>query len=314
MKKKQLIAIAVACVLVVLTGIAGVAMAGGSRAKSTRKTVIGPYVSVIPIYGTIGETSSDLFGNETSLSAGAICDYLDMIAEDENNKGVFLSIDSPGGYVYDTDKIYQALMEYKKKTGRPVTAACYSMMCSGAYYIACAADKIYAERTADVGSIGVYMEHVDVSELCKRVGVSVEYIRSSENKAMGNYYNPLTEEQRAILQADIDECYDRFLGIVKRARGFTDDARARAICDGRSYTANQGLQAGLIDGIKEVEDVLDEFRKSVEAVTDDYPYVKEEDWLSALVGRVTGALPMSDASLLEKILHGQTGKAMYYAG
>ena len=130
MKKKQLIAIAVVCVLVVLTGIAGIAMAGGSRAKSSRKAVIGPYVSVIPIYGTIGETSSDLFGNETSLSAGAICDYLDQIAEDENNKGVFLSIDSPGGYVYDTDKIYQALMEYKKKTGRPVTAACYSMMCS----------------------------------------------------------------------------------------------------------------------------------------------------------------------------------------
>ncbi len=311
MKKKQVVSVAIVCVLVIITGLIGAGAASGRKKEKKR---VGDYVSVIRISGTIGEVSYDLYGNEVSLSAGSICSYLDSVASDDRNKGVFLSIDSPGGYVYDSDKIYLALMDYKEATGRPIVAACTSMMCSGAYYIACAADKIYAERTATVGSIGVYMEHVDVSKLCEKVGVSGEYIRSSENKAMGNYYNPLTDEQRAIYQADIDESYERFLDIVRTSRGYKNEEELRGICDGRHYTAAQGLLNGLIDGIKDINDVLADFEEEIGAYTEDYPYVAEEDWLSALIGRVTSALPMSDASYLDKILKSGTGRAMYYAG
>lgn len=313
MKKKQTIAIAVVCALVIITGLIGIGTA--SKKRNSGRTALGEYVSIININGTIGEVSYDLFGNEVSLSAGTICDYLDMIASDDRNRGVFLSIDSPGGYVYDSDKIYQALMEYKAKTGRTIYAACGSMMCSGAYYIACSADQIYAERTSDVGSIGVYMEHVDISKLCERVGVSVDYIRSSANKAMGNYYNPLTEEQREILQSNIDESYERFLDVVRAGRKFGSEEEMRAICDGRSYTATQGLENGLIDGIMEKEDVLELFMDEVLGVKEtDYPYVATEDWLSSLVGRVTSAIPKSQESLLESILESGTGRMMYYAG
>lgn len=311
MKKKQIIAIAIACAAVLIVGLAGVL---SSRAGSDSHDK-GPryYVSVIPIYNTIGEVSYDLFGNEVSLSASAIVDYLYDITYDDNNKGLFLQISSPGGAVYDSDKIYQAIMEYKEATGRPVVAACLSQMCSGAYYIACSADEIYAERTADVGSIGVYIEMIDISKLCETLGVSVDYIRSSENKAMGNMYNPLTEEQREIYQSIIDECYDRFTGIVMEARGY-DQETVRKIADGRAYTATQGLEIGLIDGIKEYDDALADFEEELGVWWEDYPYVKSEDWLSALVGRITGALPMNEASLLKKLLESGSGKAMYYAG
>ena len=168
MKTKQLVSIIISCILILVIGLAGVSSSGFFGKK---EAYVGSYISVIWISGTIGETSYDIFGNETSLSTFAICDYMDQIAADRHNKGLFIEIDSPGGSVYDSDKIYQAIMEYKEKTGRPVVASCLSSMCSGAYYIACAADKIYAERTADVGSIGVYIEMMDVSELIGKAAV-----------------------------------------------------------------------------------------------------------------------------------------------
>ena len=245
MKTKQFITIIISCLLILAVGILGVRESGFFGGK---ESYVGSYISVIWISGTIGETSYDIFGNETSLSTFTICDYLDQIAADRHNKGLFIEIDSPGGAVYDSDKIYQALMEYKELTGRPIVAACLSTMCSGAYYIASAADEIYAERTADVGSIGVYIEMMDVSELAGKLGVKVDYIRSSENKAMGNMYNAMTDEQRAIYQSIIDEHYERFLDIVQKSRGY-DRETLRKIADGRSYTATQALQNGLIDGI-----------------------------------------------------------------
>ena len=215
--------------------------------------------------------------------------------------------------MYDSDKIYMALMEYKEKTGRPVNAACMSMMCSGAYYIACAADKIYAERTADVGSIGVYIEMMDISQLCEKLGVSVDYIRSSDNKAMGNMYNALTDEQREILQSEVDEHYERFLDIVQKARGM-DRETLRKIADGRSYTATQGLECGLIDGICEWDDALYAFEDELGVNWEDYPYVQEEGLISAIFSRLAEIMPFSESQLLEKLLKRENGKAMYYAG
>lgn len=309
MKTKQLISIIIACILILVIGFAGVRESGFFGGK---EKYVGSYISVIWISGTIGETSYDIYGNETSLSTFAICDYMDQIAADRHNKGLFIEIDSPGGSVYDSDKIYQAIMEYKEKTGRPVVAACLSTMCSGAYYIACAADEIYAERTADVGSIGVYIQMMDVSELAQKLGVKVDYIKSSENKAMGNIYNAMTEEQREIYQSVIDEHYERFLDIVQTARGY-DRTTLRQIADGRSYTATQGLNNGLIDGIMEYDDVLVMFEDRLGVYTLMAPEVAEEDIISAILHSLPGGLfGKNETEQLEELLEKHNGKAMYH--
>ena len=310
MKTKQFITIIISCILILAVGVAGVKESGffgGSEGY------IGSYISVIWISGTIGYTTYDIFGNETSLSTFTICDYLDQIAADRHNKGLFIEIDSPGGSVYDSDKIYQAIMEYKENTGRPVVAACLSTMCSGAYYIASAADEIYAERTADVGSIGVYIEMMDVSELVGKLGVKVDYIRSSENKAMGNMYNEMTPEQRDIYQSVVDEHYERFLDIVQKSRGYDRDT-LRAIADGRSYTATQALANGLIDGIKEYDDALVDFEDQLGVYTLLYPEVAEEDIISAILDRLgVGLLGQANqVEELRELLERTNGKAMYH--
>lgn len=309
MKTKQFITIIISCLLILTVGILGIRQSGFFGGK---EAYVGSYISVIWISGTIGETSYDIFGNETSLSTFTICDYLDQIAADRHNKGLFIEIDSPGGSVYDSDKIYQALMEYKELTGRPIVAACLSTMCSGAYYIASAADEIYAERTADVGSIGVYIEMMDVSELAAKLGVKVDYIRSSENKAMGNMYNAMTEEQRAIYQSIIDEHYERFLDIVQKSRGY-DRETLRKIADGRAYTATQALQNGLIDGIKEYDDVLLDFEEQLGVYTLLTPEVANEDIISAILRQLPGGLfGKSEIEELKELFEKRNGRAMYH--
>jgi protease-4 len=309
MKTKQFITIIISCLLILAVGILGIRQSGFFGGK---EAYVGSYISVIWISGTIGETSYDIFGNETSLSTFTICDYLDQIAADRHNKGLFIEIDSPGGSVYDSDKIYQALMEYKELTGRPIVAACLSTMCSGAYYIASAADEIYAERTADVGSIGVYIEMMDVSELAAKLGVKVDYIRSSENKAMGNMYNAMTEEQRAIYQSIIDEHYERFLDIVQKSRGY-DRETLRKIADGRAYTATQALQNGLIDGIKEYDDVLLDFEEQLGVYTLLAPEVANEDIISAILRQLPGGLfGKSEIEELKELFEKRNGRAMYH--
>ena len=314
MKTKQTVTVVIVCAVILITAILGVSFSGFFGGARGGEAILNePYVSVIEIYGTIGETSYDMFGNEITLSTTTICDYIDTITYDDANKGIFLAIDSPGGSVYDSDKIYQALMEYKEITGRPIKAGCFSMMASGAYYIAAAADYITAERTADVGSIGVYIEMMDVSELAQKLGVKVDYIRSSENKAMGNMYNPLTEEQRAILQSTVDECYERFLDIVQDARGINRN-QLRKIADGRTYTATQALNNGLIDEIIECEDSLYAFEDELGVAYEDYPYVAEEAWYSALIGKIIEAIPKSDAQTLKEMMEKRNGEVRSYAG
>jgi len=310
MKKKQVISIIVSCVLILVIGIAGVAKSGFFDDGTP---YVDSYISVIWISGTIGETSYDIFGNETSLSTFTICDYLDEIAADRHNKGLFIEIDSPGGAVYDSDKIYQAIMEYKELTGRPVMAAALSTMCSGAYYIASAADTIYAERTADVGSIGVYIEMMDVSELIDKVGVNVEYIRSSENKAMGNMYSEMTQEQRDIFQSVVDEHYERFLDIVQESRGY-DRETLRAIADGRSYTATQALENGLIDGIMEYDDALLKFEDELGVYDLFAPEVASEDPISAILKLLPTGIFGKNSELEEimELLEKRNGRAMYH--
>ena len=302
MKTKQFITIIISCLLILAVGILGIRESGFFGGK---ESYVGSYISVIWISGTIGETSYDIFGNETSLSTFTICDYLDQIAADRHNKGLFIEIDSPGGSVYDSDNIYQALMEYKELTGRPIVAACLSTMCSGAYYIASAADEIYAERTADVGSIGVYIEMMDVSELAGKLGVKVWIY-------MGNMYNAMTDEQRAIYQSIIDEHYERFLDIVQKSRGY-DRETLRKIADGRSYTATQALQNGLIDGIKEYDDVLLDFEDQLGVYTLLAPEVANEDIISAILRQLPGGLfGKSEIEELKELLEKRNGRAMYH--
>ena len=208
------------------------------------------YIAVLDIVGTISENDGYTYDQQYLL------DSVEQIMEDHHNQGLILHIDSPGGAVYQIDELYLKLMDYKETTGRPVYAAIESYAASGGYYEACAADKIYANRNAITGSIGVIMgEFVDLSGLLDRLGVNVSYITSGANKSMGNSYQPLTEEQKAIYQSICNEYYNRFVKIVVEGRNL-DEGTVRKLADGRIYSASQALQHGLIDGLESFDDTV----------------------------------------------------------
>lgn len=245
--------------LVVCVGLAIYSTAGMS-------IMAGDNIAVLDIAGTISENDGYTYDQQYLLNS------VDEIMMDSRNQGLLLRIDSPGGAVYQIDELYLKLMEYKEMTGRPIYAAIESYAASGGYYEACAADEIYANRNAITGSIGVIMgEFVDMSGLMDKLGIDVQYITSGPNKSMGNYYQALTEEQKAIYQSICDEYYDRFVEIVAQSRGM-DQEKVYQLADGRVYSAGQALEHGLIDGLESFDNTLQRMMNDLGYYTMDVQY------------------------------------------
>ncbi|MDD7511675.1 MAG: signal peptide peptidase SppA [Peptostreptococcaceae bacterium] len=208
------------------------------------------YVGKIFVEGKIEEgASNNIKSSSGSYDHKWTLSQIDAMMENDNNKGIFMVVNSPGGTVSASDELYLKLEEYKNKTKRPVYAYFRNMAASGGYYISADANKIIANRNCWTGSIGVTIGSLyDATELLNNIGVKSVTITSGPNKAMGNISSKLTDEQVAIFQSLVDEAYEQFLSIVSAGRNI-DVETLKPIADGRIYTAKQALSAGLIDAI-----------------------------------------------------------------
>ena len=213
----------------------------------------GKYVARLYITGVIQE-ANETYNQEWLL------DTIEDLESDEDNVGIMLVIDSPGGTVYEADEIYLALRKYKN-AGKSIWAYFKSMAASGAYYISCAADTVYANRNTLTGSIGVIMGPTfDATGLLEKLGVKATSFVSGRNKGMLGFDNPVTEEQAQIMQSIIDECYEQFVSIVSQGRK-KSLTEVRVLADGRIYTANQAKENGLIDGVGSLENAEDRMKE-----------------------------------------------------
>lgn len=277
MKSKQLIGILVTGAVIITVGVTGVAanvFANRFIAKQTsdKDNIISnamssfssssvdlpekDFVGVVNVSGVIqkNESSEDIFSGESSgYNHTATIDYIDKMIKTDNNKGILLYVNSPGGTVYDSDDLYLKLKEYKETTNRPVWAYFAEEACSGGYYISMAADKIYANRNTWTGSIGVIVSLLNYKELYDKLGIKEIDITSGKNKAMGSAGLDMTDEQRQILQSVVDESYEQFVSIVADGRKKSVD-EVKPIADGRIYTALQAKEKGLLDEIGSLDD------------------------------------------------------------
>ncbi len=204
-----------------------------------------PYIAIVNVTGVIQEKGQD-YNQQWLLST------IKNLKNDEKNKGILLFIDSPGGTVYHSDEAYLALLDYKT-SGKKVYAYFGTMAASGGYYIACAADKIYANRNTITGSIGVISAStVDATELLSKIGIKSTTIHAGRNKNMLNYNESPTEEQIKIMQDLADEAYEQFTQIVSNSRRMNINA-VREIADGRIYSARQAKSNGLVDEVYTIE-------------------------------------------------------------
>ena len=264
----------------------------------------GAKVAVIPLSGTI---TGD--GQGTLLSLGGITpdlvrDYLDRAASDANVKAIVLRVESPGGSAAASQEIARGIKSFKEETGKIVVVSMGDTAASGGYYISVYADKIVANPSTLTGSIGVISQFYYIDGLLEKLGLEMEVIKSGEYKDMG--LQPLSEEERQIMQAIIDDMYEDFVGAVAEGRDL-DNNRVRELATGQPCTGNQALELGLVDELGGLEEAIElaaelaeltEYR--VEEFTPPAPSI-----LDILLGGVNSTQPLSPDELFYlKVLQG----------
>lgn len=204
-------------------------------------------VAVLPISGPISKREtffSWLFGG---TAIDKLTEQLQAAMDDPAVKAIVLAVDSPGGTIGGLEQF--AAMVRDAGQVKPVVSMADGMMASAAYWIGSAAAKIITDNTADVGSIGVLMVHTDYSEMDKKYGINRTYLTAGKYKAMGNNAEPLSQESRQVLQAELDYLYDIFVGAVAINRGTDKKTVLNHMADGRIFIGKQAVDAGLADEV-----------------------------------------------------------------
>lgn len=325
MKKKQIIAGVIAAILFVFIGVCSVGMNIADKVITDKlgmgsTTIDGStlygfpvenFVGIVKVDGDMMDSSGSSYFSSGTYNHDATVEYIEALSAADNNVGILLYVNSGGGYSYIGDDLYLELMEYKEETGRPIYAYFDSIAASAAYYAAMSADEIYANRMTTTGSIGVYMTVYDMTELYDKLGIEEYMIRSGDNKGIGGGGQEVTEEYLAIEQAQVDEMYEIFIDVIEQGRGMNRDD-IYALADGRTFTATQALDNGLIDGICRYEEYKDQVLEYVDGDAVYYEQTEEMDTFAALFGSILNSIPKSDnQAILEFIESHENGGVRY---
>jgi len=181
-------------------------------------------IAVIPISGTLmknwglepysGSTGYD--GIKTKLMAAM---------DDPDVSAIYLDIDSPGGVVAGCMDLADLIFACNAKNGgKPIWAIANEQMCSAAFALGCSADKVFAPRTAEVGSVGVLWLYTNVQDALAEAGIRVRIFRAGKFKAMGNAYEDMDKDTADRIQAELDEMREIFVETVARGRGMSKKA------------------------------------------------------------------------------------------
>lgn len=211
-------------------------------------------VAVVYIYGPLSISRGESEWTCFFPGADRVTSELRKITKITTIKAVVLRINSPGGSVGAVQEIYEEVNRLREK-GKKVVVSMGDVGASGAYYIACAADKIVANPGTITGSIGVVMSLGNMEELFRKVGIKVQVIKRGKHKDIGSPTREMTSEEKKLLQRLIDDAYDQFLQAVIEGRNL-DKSEAEKIAQGQVFTGRQAKDLGLIDEIGNFQDAV----------------------------------------------------------
>ncbi len=225
-------------------------------------------IAIIQVIGTIIE--SDDFVEQ----------QLKKVENDDSVKAVVLRIDSPGGTVTYSDRLYHKIKELAAEREMPVVVSMGSICASGGYYLAMTVGDqekaIFAEPTTWTGSIGVVIPHYNLSGLMGMTGVVDDSITSGDLKLMGSPTRPMNDKEQAVLQALVDESFEGFKAIVRSGRpAFRDDEESlNGVATGQIFTAGQALKKGLVDELGFLEKAIERAAELANLTVDEVRCVK----------------------------------------
>ncbi|MDR3683536.1 MAG: S49 family peptidase [Geothrix sp.] len=171
----------------------------------------------------------------------------------KRHKKLFLAIESPGGSAVQSDLIGQLLRRRAQETGVELTAVIGDVGASGGYWLACAADKIYANRLSIVGSIGVITGGFGLDKLIARYGIDRRLFTAGENKARLEMFSPLRPQDEVFVHDMLDEAHEMFKSWVRERRGARLTPEEDKVFDGGFCSGERALKLGLIDGLGDVD-------------------------------------------------------------
>ncbi|MBL7886097.1 MAG: signal peptide peptidase SppA [Flavobacterium sp.] len=224
-------------------------------------------------------------GDVTYIGEGSMRRSLQEARKDKNVKAIVLRIDSPGGSALTSELIWREI-ELTKKV-KPVVVSMGNLAASGGYYIACNANKIYAESNTITGSIGVFGMLPNFTQAFNKLGINTEQVKTHERANNYSPFVPLDDNTRAFAQESVEKIYSTFVNRVAAGRKMTF-AQVDAIGQGRVWSGQDALRIGLVDKIGGMDDALKEaaaLAKIKEYRTQDFPeYEKDFDDVLAQFG------------------------------
>jgi protease IV len=235
---------------------------------------VGEHVAIVELKGLIAE--------EESASAKNIKAGLNDAFADDNTRAVILDINSPGGSPVQSSLIYQHIRRLKKQHPKiPIYAVASDVCASGSYYVASATDKIFANESSIIGSIGVRMDSFGAVEAIRKLGITRRLLTAGKNKATMDPFLPINPQKKQHIQNVLAQIHRQFIKDVKRGRGKRLKANGQTFT-GLYWTGKTAKEQGLIDKIADKEYVL----KNIIKVEKTKNFTPREDLISRIGERV----------------------------
>jgi signal peptide peptidase SppA len=214
-------------------------------------------IVTMPVVGGMVHRGGELESMSGMQSYTSIHNKLNALLSDDDVRGILLDIDSGGGEAAGLAELVEWLPGAAKQAGKPVWGIANTTAGSAAYWLASATDRLYASKNSRVGSVGVYVQHVDQSKAIEKKGLVVSFVYAGDHKLDGNPFGPLPDDVRDQMQIGVDKLYGDFVSAVASNREMTEEA-VRAT-QARVYGPEEAYELGLIDGVGGLGSVLAAF-------------------------------------------------------
>lgn len=247
-----------------------------SISSSLKNTSASKRIAVLYAVGDITEDGDD------GIASDRLVPQIADLTKDESIDGLILRVNSGGGSAFASEQIWEALEQFKAKTGKPFYVSMGDMAASGGYYISCGADSIYASPYTLTGSIGIFGIIPNVEPLIKgKLGVNVETIETNTGN-MPTLLQAMTGDQREAMQSYVDRGYELFVKRCADGRGMTID-QIKAIAEGRVWDGTSALENGLVDKLGGLQTAINDMAMTLGTDVEnidvvEYPEVEDQWW------------------------------------
>lgn len=209
---------------------------------------------MLPLIGTIVQRADMFTDVSGAASVQRFTEKFRAALADPQVGSIVIDVDSPGGQVSGVEELSAEI--FNARGQKRIVAVANSLAASAAYWIATAADEVVVTPSGEVGSIGVFAVHEDISGMLEQAGVKVNLVSAGKYKTEANPFEPLGEEARASIQGRVDEYYDQFVSAVARNRGVKRSDVRGGFGEGRVVGAKQAVSLGMADRVATLDETI----------------------------------------------------------